>query len=763
MRIRSPKIAKLIIALYSAFMLLAFFQNCGQVNVESMPSVAPPEIPVTPTEVDNITFLKIDNSVTDIFRAVFVIDMSNSMFAGPCPDSIDTWIPDVQASINCLGPTGVDPVGNRFEVMLTWLDELQNKIDQQILTNDQVKILVLPFSGGRVDYLPIRWGVDSPVNSVYGPHLGFTIPRGFASVSQARNYLYILWAMEAKIHDVTMSSRIPLQIRNLVTTHTYLSGNINGSTGTTQIAGQLEAMNISLNQELTTLKNAPNGGLLGKAHFELVFFSDGVPKPHPLHIEAAARYVWARKKSVCDAPPGIQVQSCASGGGASGMDAHGMVHNVNGLGCVQRCADYLKSYAETGAISIPASEDPVCSQYYVSCGFSDGRCRNVSCTQYSDGSNTQQRWGSMIKCGQCFKLLQQFDRDYNTRDDAWHSQDNFKQKITFTWGDWTTDRHANIIGKLKSAVNVFKIQHPGAAAWKMSFVRLDSGNPVYATQLGELKKEVNWLVRAEEIFAKKHRHFVLKSPAKPFELFQELKNGQNYKLGMLYVYNRNLRVTGAGTFLADSDADGLADIAETPAGLNNARSDGYCLDNIKNVYQQCINVGCNPHIDRDGDGLNQCEEVTVGTDDFEADTDDDDILDGSELLYSLNPAADDQTLYTNSDGYSNFEHFVRCYPPLVNLNNLPPEKIIDISTDLVKYRTETDNRGLQVTVPGYRIKVKNLPLVDGITNELVVVARVDNHSNPMDKRWLFKKYVITPGQKFEIFLEDLQPLRLGAP
>ncbi|MCC2677820.1 MAG: hypothetical protein K0R29_396 [Pseudobdellovibrio sp.] len=759
MRIRSPKLAKLILALYAAFMLLAFFQNCGQVNVEAMPSVAPPEVPVVPTEVDNITFLKIDNSATDIFRAVFVVDMSNSMFAGACPDSIDTWIPDVQPSINCLGPTGVDPAGNRFEVMLTWLDELQAKIDQGKLTNDQVKILVLPFSGGKTESISFPWELNYPVNPVYASPLSRTIPVGFTTVTHAKNYLYFLWAIESKIHNTSINSRIPLDIRNHVTSSTYLSGNVKGSTGTTQISEQLEKMNISLNQELATLKSA---GLLGKSHFELVFFSDGVPKPHPLHIEAAARYVWARKKSVCDVAPRTMVQSCRSGYGAAGLDAFGMVNNINALGCVQRCAEYLKSYSETGTLSLPGSETPTCTSYRVGC-YSNGTCLNQECTGYSDGSVPGNRWGSMLKCGQCFLLLRQFDRDYNQTSYISENEDNFKNKITSVWGDWTQNRHAVVIGKLKSTINVFKIQHPGAAAWKMSFVRMDSANPVYATQSGEMKKEVNWIVRAQEIFAKKHRFFVLKTPAKPFELFQELHNGQNYKLGMLYVYNRNLRVNSAGTFLPDTDGDGVMDSAETTAGLNATRSNGYCLDSITKVYSQCVNAGCNPSVDRDGDGLNQCEEITVGTDDFEADTDDDDILDGSELLYSLNPVADDQTIFTNSDGYSNFEHFVKCFPPTVNLDTLPPEKIIEIKTDLVEYKNAVDNRGLNVTLPGYRIKVKNLPLVTGITNEVVVVARVDNHTNPMDKRWLYKKYVVTPGMKFEILLEQLEPLRLGAP
>ena len=747
MQSRFRKTAKIVLALYGLFVLLATFQNCGQVNIEQAP--IPSQAPPTPLEVESVTYLNVDNSITDIYRAVFVVDMSDSMYTGACPDSIDTWIPDVQPSINCLAPTGVDPNGNRFQVMLNWLDDLQAKIDAGQLQNDQVKVLVLPFSGPNSRfYGNMRWGVDYPINQLIATPLGKTISKGFIPVNMARNQIYILWAIEAKWHNMSYNSRIPADIRNQVTASS-IAANLRqaSSTGTSIIASELEAMNIELNKELTYLKT---NNLLGKAHFELVFMSDGVPKPHPLHIEAAAKFVWARKKKACDGNVLYPVYQNCEGG----YNSQYGIATVDARSCVQKCGDYLKTYADTGAVDLPGHETPSCASYY---------SIPYMCSSFSDGSDFYSRWTSQIKCGQCFKLLKQFDWDA-TQNYYNFYQDNFKQKIEYIWGDWTQNRHANIIGKLKTTINVFKIQHPGAAAWKMSFIRVDSANPLYATQPGEMIKELNWIVRAQEIFGKKHRFLVLKSSVKPFELFQELQNGQSYKLGMMYVYNRNIRVNNLGLFMPDQDGDGLPDAGETNAGINVPRSDGVCLDNIKNVYQQCISIGCNPAIDRDGDGLNQCEEVTVGTDDFEADTDEDSILDGSELLYSLNPAIDDQTAYSNTDGFSNFEHFIRGYSAQVNLKNVPPEKMISISTDLVEYKTVKDIRGLDVSVPGYKIRVKNLPLVDGAPNEIVVVARIDNFANPMDKRWVFKKYIVnSSADRFQIQLEDMQPLDMEAP
>ncbi len=738
---RFRRMAKIIVVFYTAVIAVLTFQNCGQI------SVTPREIASTeptPLNVESVSYLKIDNSLLDIFRAVFVLDMSDSMFSGPCPDSIDVSIPDVIASPNCLGPTGVDPQGNRFEIMLDWLDDLQKKITAAALTNQQVKIMVLPFSGPD-NYLVYRWSPGF-VNQMSSP-LGMPVTKGFVSVEVARNYLYFLWAIEAKYHSNVISSRIPLAIRNAVAASSIAgAGNFSASTGTSIVAPTIESMNQELNIELLALKNL---NALGKSHFELAFFSDGVPKPHALHVMAAAKYIWARKKSVCDGNELFPAnQNCENG-----YNSQDGIVTVDARACITRCEDYLANYADTGAVNLPGSETPTCVSHY---------SIPYMCSGFSDGANFSERWSSKIKCGQCFKLLSQFD--YSKESPYYgFNRDNFQDKLTRIWGNWTENRHSNIIGKLKTTVNIFKIQYPGAL-FKMSFNRVDSSVPAYQTQAGEMVKELNWMVRAEDYFAKKHRFFTVKNSTKPYELFQELQNGQSYKLGMLYVYNRNMRSDGNGNFLADTDGDGVPDIKEMAGELTTPRSDGICLDSIKKIYGQCLSVGCDPKIDHDGDGLNQCEEATVGTDDFDADTDGDGILDGSELLFALNPSQDDQILYSNTDGFSNFEHFVKGFSALVNLGKIESNRMINISSDLVDYKVFKDARGLDVEVPGYNIKVKNLPINEGKPNEIVVVARVDNFANPNDKRWMSKTYILTDSKAvLEIKLEDLTNLKLVAP
>jgi hypothetical protein len=382
MKSKLSKLSKIILILYSTVLLLTSFQNCGQVAIEAVQ--LPSEPPPVPLQIENVTFLKIDNTITNIYRAVFVVDMSDSMYSGPCPDSIDVMIPDVNPSPNCLGPTGVDPQGNRFNVMLNWLDDLQTKIDDQILTNDQAKILVLPYSGPT----DLKWSVNE-VNRVANP-LGLGITEGFVSVAMARNYLYFLWAIESKYHGNAYSSRIPQNIKNAVITSNSVAGpgNVKASTGTSMVAPAFEKMNVKLNAELLSLKTTPDpqnpsANLLAKSHFELVFMSDGVPKPHALHIEQAVRYIWNRKKSICDGWAQYPMNSSCENGAPTSQFG---VAQVDATSCYQRCGDYLKQYADTGAINIPGSEVPICTQW--GCV---NMCQQSMCVGWSDGSNFSER------------------------------------------------------------------------------------------------------------------------------------------------------------------------------------------------------------------------------------------------------------------------------------------------------------------------------------------------------------------------------------
>lgn len=710
-------------ALSSILLLtLVTFQNCGDVSlrVYEAPSKSLSSSPDT-------TYLNIEPSTIDEFRAVFIIDMSHSMFAGACPDSVDTMIDNVNPVANCLAPSGADPGGNRFQIMLNWIADLEAKVQKGTVQSEKVKVLILPFAGKETGTTSSRWSF-SAINT-RASKIGITIDKGFVPLEMAKNYLYFLWALEAKIHDQDLNPMIHLAIRNHIETTGTEKGNAHASTGTSIVAPAIDNMNSVLLTELASLKT---NNKLNKSHFEIHYFSDGVPKPHALHIEAAVKYVWLNKKEVCD----YTYSECIV---ADSKYITGWM-TADAKNCAARCGDYLKQYADTGVVSLPGSEKPTCTSYY---------SLPYTCAKYSDGSTQGTRWGRDIKCNQCFEMVRQFDYTKSSnRSYFYGGKDLFQEKTSSIWGDWLLNRHSNIIEKLKTTVNIFKIQYPGPK-WKMNFNRLDSSEIRFKTSAGELDKRINWIEKAKDYFSKQHGFSAVTSNASPTELFSEIGAKQVYDLGTLFIYNRNFQ---------GYDSNGKLIAKKT------IRSDGVCLDLVKEKYGQCVQVGCDPQVDQDGDGLNQCEEYTVGTDDFDPDSDGDGILDGSELIYSLNPISNDQLLTTNPDGYTNFEHFIKGYTPNTNLNLIPEHKKISIQTQLVDKKIVLSPNGVEMVMPGYKISVNHIPLDPNSSNEIVVVARVDNYSNKGEKIWLSQTYTLKVGQSaLNIKLEELKPLKLGAP
>lgn len=730
-----------------ASLSLFLWQNCSDVKLKKKEEMVSTAGGVESSE------LKVENSEFDVFRAVFVIDQSNSMFSGVCPGSIDTLVDNVSASENCVGPTGVDPEGRRYKVVFKWLSSLEEKVKEGKLNQDQIKVMIIPFSN---EWLGKQWDIGYSFSAIkkLATNLGYSIVGGFNSLDLAKKHLQLLWAMQAKFHDFPYDSLISNEIRNAVDANYSVANNSSPSSGTSIIAPALEKMNLALDQELKLLQA---NNLVGKSHFELAFLSDGVPKPHAVHIKKTVELIWASKKEACD----TSYARCAIVDGyLNGWRA------AEATSCITKCATYLQNYVDTGVVDLPPAESPSCV------GWSS---IPLVCNKYSDGSTPSTRWTSQIKCGQCFTVLRQFDFPKSNCESGQCSDpygDTFTIKSKQYWGDWTLNRHANIMSELRTASSIFNKQYPGSN-WKMSFLRIDSSNQAYQTPAGELSKEINWIERAKDFFIKRHRFYVVMDDNPPFSLFYELETGQSYDLAMVYAYTRNVRTNQMAEYLVDSDGDGLADKSEAGAAIGSNRSDGKCLDSIIARFSMCIDVGCNPKFDFDGDGLNQCEEKTVGTDEFNPDSDDDFIIDGAEILYGMNPTENDQGLITNSDGFTNFEHFIKGYSPITTISKIPSEKLIQVSSNLVEYVIQLDSRGFEVRVPKYSIQVSNLPVLPTLAitgghaeniNEVVVVIRVDNNANPADKIWMSRVYPISELQKsLQINLSEFERIKLEAP
>jgi hypothetical protein len=135
-----------------------------------------------------------------------------------------------------------------------------------------------------------------------------------------------------------------------------------------------------------------------------------------------------------------------------------------------------------------------------------------------------------------------------------------------------------------------------------------------------------------------------------------------YLLKNLLVVNRNAR---PGTFAPDSDGDGLSDDEELALGSNpldgDTDHDGYG-DLLESKFPQNFHLltpdpGCLPadQGDRDGDGLRDCEEIFIGTSATSYDSDKDGAPDGIEWWMGTRPSVADLDDDPDRDGLSNGE------------------------------------------------------------------------------------------------------------
>ncbi len=686
---------------YSLFILFAMalvpFQNCGQISLHSMMSKQGQVLDVTPPKP---TYLKAPTAESTLFRAAIMIDMSFSMIGDTCTSSVVDMLGVVadRAIDACSSPSGVDNDLNRIQVVRNWLQTTYEDLSaRKDFGANSFKILIVPFSGPSAKKL--FEGVDSK----------FPEANRFTDYQSALVLLDKLEVVQKCYFTGSTNCAIPTALQAARPGWTWVLGQSTSLMGTSVPAPALIKMKEVLNQEIIAL-----GPAKSQSRFEVVYLSDGVPKPRIDHVVKAAQIVWENNT--------IQ-NSCKETASDRYRDemVYGPTNNFDSS--YETCKNILSSTSLLQNETTCTAEDPACVRDALSTG------------------------------------------------------------IERYWGDAKDNEILNIFRKLSDIKNLFLSLNP-SIQFRHSFVRIDSSLPARKTMASDLKEDFNWMVRSNKAFANNFRFVVHSSSAAPFSLFPSLSSSDSYQLKHIVAANLTSRVNSAGALVADSDSDGLFDVDEVPEISNTdptvARSNGFCLDSITFKMHGCVRVSCDPQVDVDGDGLNECEEKTLSTSETDFDTDDDGMPDSLEVLFGYNPLVNDRFKDSNFDGKSNYSNFelgllplTVTYPMSVNRDYLS-----QVGVRPAGMKEVVNAQGDTIMVSGYSIQLHSLPLVytqpvtvvnnmyksltknaqtkwpfsitasphEAGNNYVYVIAKVENSQNPKDFYWIHRRIEAPFGQ-----------------
>jgi hypothetical protein len=675
-------------AAFFILLLASTFQNCGNVKLNSVMTTSGSlrQEPPKPT------FLKAPTADTTVFRAVFMLDMSFSMIGDVCSSSLVDMFNVVPDRIinNCSEPSGVDYNVKRLAATRKWIQDTEQDIRNRPEYNpsETFKIMIVPFSGPGAN------------NYLVGTDTKFQEALRFVDVNSALLLLDKLEVVNNCYMSRSTGCSIPESITQAQPTWTWTFGESSSFMGTSVPMNGLKRVFDSLNLEMTAL-----GSLRSRSRFELVYLSDGVPKPRVDHMIKAAQIVWD--------------------------------NNTRQNSCTSTCSDAYRDRILYGANN-------------------------------SSGN-----------CSECFQILSsttllQNDTECEVGDEGC-MRDAFTTGVDRFWGDAKDNDLLTIFRQLNKVKNVFLVQN-ASVQFRHSFVRIDAAEPNRKTMASDLNENFNWIERSKKAFANNFRYAVINNAEElPFSLFPDIGSSDSYQLKHIVAVNLTTRVNTNGALEIDSDADGLFDSQEVSVVSNtnpqNARSNGFCLDSITFKMRGCVRISCDPQVDEDDDGLNECEEKTVGTSPVDFDTDDDGIPDGLEVIFGYNAMVNDRFKDNNFDGKSNYVNFEHGLVPMTAIEQVNSDYLNRVGVQYVGVKTIVNSLGQRVQVAGYAIQLHSLPLLfpKVITSEMemyrslnktpenlwpftlsgsnhvaghnfiYILGKVENAQNPKDFYWVHKR------------------------
>ncbi|HEY3447769.1 MAG TPA: calcium-binding protein [Myxococcales bacterium] len=193
-------------------------------------------------------------------------------------------------------------------------------------------------------------------------------------------------------------------------------------------------------------------------------------------------------------------------------------------------------------------------------------------------------------------------------------------------------------------------------------------------------------------------------------------------LRTVLAFNRHARARG-GELLPDSDGDGLPDDDEDKLGTDpliaDTDEDGL-MDGVEVIagldpLMPNLIKGCDVGTDIDRDGLNECEERLLGTDDCMGDTDGDGMPDLVELFGSTDPIRAEGTLDADRDGFGNIDELRRHTDPTSNDHEFLGSHSYDYDWEQLAIPAAGSPEAATDVCPGrarYHINFSNIGLVE---------------------------------------------------
>ena len=306
---------------------------------------------------------------------------------------------------------------------------------------------------------------------------------------------------------------------------------------------------------------------------------------------------------------------------------------------------------------------------------------------------------------------------------------------------WGVSTHSNLVdADLKLSLIQGLTKYYGAGLIETEFLHLTNNTPVYPVVFKSFNMSRQAVGTGEEFPTNQlqlinHLHnksiernassqiMQLPTDAPPYRIANVNTGITTFKATNVFILNMNYKVDNNGFPRIDTDGDGVTDDIEALRGLDplSPRTNEYCLDSIsieptlKNRCESLAGAGlCNPTLDSDGDALNECDELTLGTDPYDFDTEGDGLPDILEVLKGNNPLVDDNKTDANADGISDMINFTMGLMPLQKPQFINPLNLIKVSLKFLEPGTLDDLNLGKVRIDRLDLAIENFPLAKTI-------------------------------------------------